>query len=78
MKNKLSRLNSGILLTIIFIIQISTGRAQSKVNIEELLSKMTLEEKIGQMAQINITMIMTDSVFRTYDSVTVFKLDTNN
>jgi beta-glucosidase len=77
MKNKLSRLNSGLLLTIIFIIQISVGRAQSKVNIEELLSSMTLEEKIGQMAQINITMIMTDSVFKTYDSVTVFKLDTN-
>jgi beta-glucosidase len=45
--------------------------------VEDLLAKMTLEEKIGQMTQINITMIMTDSVKAHYDSVTALKLDTN-
>jgi beta-glucosidase len=45
--------------------------------VEQLLARMTLEEKIGQMSQINITMIMTDSVFKHYDSVTAFQLDTN-
>jgi beta-glucosidase len=45
--------------------------------IEVLLSRMTLEEKIGQMTQINITQIMTDSIVRNYDSVTTFVLDTN-
>ncbi len=45
--------------------------------VEELLSVMTLEEKIGQMAQINITLLMTDSIFTHYDSVTFFELDTN-
>lgn len=44
--------------------------------IEQLLSQMSLEEKIGQMAQINITMIMSDSIKQHYDSVTVFQLDT--
>jgi beta-glucosidase len=44
--------------------------------VEALLGKMTLEEKIGQMAQINITMLMTDSLFKRYDSVTAFHLDT--
>lgn len=45
--------------------------------VSRLLSSMTLEEKIGQMAQINITLLMTDSIFAHYDSVTFFELDTN-
>lgn len=44
--------------------------------VEHVLSQMTLEEKIGQMTQINITMLMTDSVLKHYDSVMTFKLDT--
>lgn len=47
-----------------------------EVKVTQLLSQMTLEEKIGQMTQINITQIMTDSIQRNYDSVTVFQLDT--
>jgi beta-glucosidase len=45
--------------------------------IDKLMSEMSLEEKIGQMAQLNITMLMTDSIQANYDSVTVFELDTN-
>jgi beta-glucosidase len=45
--------------------------------IEELISGMSLEEKIGQMTQINITQIMSDSIVKNYDSVTTFVLDTN-
>ncbi|MBX9853000.1 MAG: glycoside hydrolase family 3 C-terminal domain-containing protein [Cytophagaceae bacterium] len=44
---------------------------------EELLSRMTLEEKVGQMTQINITEILIDSIVKNYDSVTTFVLDTN-
>ncbi|HTF81643.1 MAG TPA: glycoside hydrolase family 3 protein, partial [Cytophagales bacterium] len=56
--------------------------AQSKTKmgsipkVEKLISQMTLEEKIGQMTQINITMLMTDSVLNRYDSVMAFRLDT--
>ncbi|MFL5727883.1 MAG: beta-glucosidase family protein [Cytophagaceae bacterium] len=45
--------------------------------VEDLLLKMSLEEKIGQMTQINITMLMTDSLKAHYDSVQAFRLDTN-
>lgn len=50
------------------------NRGSAKV--EQLLAKMSLEEKIGQMTQLNITTIMTDSVMKHYDSVMSFKLDT--
>jgi beta-glucosidase len=49
----------------------------SEKKADSLLSLMTLEEKIGQMAQMNITTIMSDSLLQYYDSVTVFDLDTN-
>lgn len=45
--------------------------------VEALLSKMTLEEKIGQMTQINITQIVTDSLAAAYDSATTLLIDTN-
>ncbi|MFN3403959.1 MAG: beta-glucosidase [Cytophagaceae bacterium] len=45
--------------------------------VDSLLSLMTLEEKIGQMTQINITKIMTDSLEENYSKVTAFDLDTN-
>lgn len=47
------------------------------LKIEHILSQMSLEEKIGQMTQINISMIMSDSIQAHYDSVTAFVLDTN-
>lgn len=54
----------------------SKKKSQSSVKVEQLLDKMSLEEKIGQMTQLNITTIQTDSVLRRYDSVMSFKLDT--
>lgn len=47
------------------------------LQLEKLLSEMSLDEKIGQMAQLNITMLMSDSIQAHYDSVTTFELDTN-
>lgn len=55
--------------------QDSSSEKNDKV--EELIQSMSLEEKIGQMAQLNITMIMSDSIQAHYDSVTFFELDTN-
>lgn len=65
------------LLTLFTSCKNGTKQSVSIDPVEQLLSKMTLEEKIGQMAQINITMLMSDSIFKAYDSVTVFELDTN-
>lgn len=48
----------------------------NKEKAEKLVSQMTLEEKIGQMAQLNITTIMTDSLQKHYDSVRTYHLDT--
>jgi beta-glucosidase len=63
-------------IPIIFIFSFKSGPDPLDKRVEELLSRMTLEEKIGQMTQINITMIMSDSVREHYDSVTAFQLDT--
>lgn len=53
----------------------NTGKYEEQI--DDLLNSMSLEEKIGQMAQLNITMIMSDSIQAHYDSVTFFELDTN-
>ncbi|WMJ73810.1 glycoside hydrolase family 3 N-terminal domain-containing protein [Cytophagaceae bacterium ABcell3] len=69
--------------TLFFLIVLSTGllvscsSEQNNDPVENLLSQMTLEEKIGQMTQLNITTIMSDSIQEHYDSVTTFVLDTN-
>jgi len=47
------------------------------LQLDKMLSEMSLDEKIGQMAQLNITMLMSDSIQAHYDSVTFFELDTN-
>ena len=44
--------------------------------VESLLKSLSLEEKIGQMAQINITKILDDATLKHYDSVTVIQMDT--
>jgi beta-glucosidase len=80
MKNSLVR--SGALCFLSLFIFSSFGNSKKETilrdpRVEELLSRMTLEEKIGQMTQINITQIMSDSIVRNYDSVTTFVLDTN-
>src|SRR4051812_44172870 len=64
-------------ISLTFILSFKPGLDPLDKRVEGLLTKMTLEEKIGQMTQINITMIMSDSVKAHYDSVTAFQLDTN-
>lgn len=54
----------------------SKNKNKGSAKVEQLLAKMSLEEKIGQMTQLNITTIQTDSVLKNYDSVMSFKLDT--
>ncbi|MCB0680838.1 MAG: hypothetical protein KDC32_07870, partial [Saprospiraceae bacterium] len=44
--------------------------------IDRLLSRMTLEEKIGQMTQLNITTIVQDSILEDYANVTHYVIDT--
>ena len=44
--------------------------------VEEILKQMTLEEKIGQMTQLNITTIVQDSILADYGNVKKFVLDT--
>jgi beta-glucosidase len=64
-------------ISLVFIFSFKSGLDPLDKRVEDLLLKMTLEEKIGQMTQINITMIMSDNVKAHYDSVTNFQLDTN-
>jgi beta-glucosidase len=64
-------------ISLIFLFSFQPGTDPLDKRVEDLLVKMTLEEKIGQMTQINITMVMSDSVKAHYDSVTAFQLDTN-
>jgi beta-glucosidase len=71
-------LKSGLIfLSVFFLFSFTQGTDPLDKRVEDLLVRMTLEEKIGQMTQINITMIMTDSLQAHYDSVTAFQLDTN-
>ena len=44
--------------------------------VETILSNMTLDEKIGQMTQLNITTIIQDSILVDYRNVKHFVLDT--
>ena len=60
-----------------FNLPASTEKDTRDPRVEELLSKMTLEEKIGQMTQINITKIISDSLAAAYDSATTLIIDTN-
>ncbi|MBR9922893.1 MAG: beta-glucosidase [Bacteroidetes bacterium] len=45
--------------------------------IEALLASMTLEEKIGQMTQLNITTLVQDSILEDYGNVSHYVLDTS-
>lgn len=56
---------------------VSSEKKNTDPRVEELLAKMSLEEKIGQMTQINITKIITDSLAAAYDSATTLAIDTN-
>lgn len=69
-----------LLLLLPFLLLLACGKKnpeESDPRVEALLSKMTLEEKIGQMTQINITKILIDSLLTHYDSVTTLVLDTS-
>lgn len=46
------------------------------LKIENILSRMSLEEKIGQMTQLNITTILQDSILTDYANVKHFVIDT--
>ncbi|MFN6943517.1 MAG: glycoside hydrolase family 3 protein, partial [Cytophagaceae bacterium] len=74
-------MKSSRVLAVLFIstasFMLSCSEKKETDPVEDILSKMTLEEKIGQMTQINISCIMTDSVEANYDSVRAFVLDTN-
>ncbi|MEM7103475.1 MAG: glycoside hydrolase family 3 N-terminal domain-containing protein [Bacteroidota bacterium] len=51
-------------------------QSERDVFVSELISNMTLAEKIGQMSQINITEIIQDSIVEDYANVTHYVIDT--
>jgi beta-glucosidase len=57
---------------------LNSARANEDIDkkIDALLVKMTLEQKIGQMTQLNITTIIQDSILKDYSNVKKFVLDT--
>ncbi len=63
------RSNKNVLLRIPFFflivfISISNLSAQSEIDIESLLSKMTIEEKVGQMTQLNLDVVCEGEIFK--------------
>jgi len=75
MMNKSRR---GSVLVIIALLYLSSPISVQTQDspIDSLLEQMTLEEKIGQMTQIAINKILTDSIAENYGSATKFELDT--
>lgn len=53
----------GTCLSVLFITLASIAHAQSKVDIDALISKMTIEEKVGQMTQLNLDVICEGGIY---------------
>ena len=62
----------------LFLLFNSVVIAQNDIDqkVETILSKMTLDQKVGQMTQLNITTIVQDSILADYGNVKKFVLDT--
>ncbi len=64
-----------ILLLLLTSFQLlSAENTESKI--DKFLTEMTLEQKIGQMTQLNITTLVKDRIARNYGEVTDYELDT--
>jgi len=73
---KASAIYSIIILSLIMSVMLSCGKTQNKdeIRVSEILNSMTLEEKVGQMAQITLDVIgKGDSVYTSYEP---FEIDT--
>ena len=60
-KNILLKIGSLFLIAFTFFSNLS---AQSEVDIESLLSKMTIEEKVGQMTQLNLDVVCEGDIYK--------------
>ena len=60
-KNILLKIGSLFLIAFTFFSNLS---AQSAVDIESLLSKMTIEEKVGQMTQLNLDVVCEGDIYK--------------
>ena len=63
-----------VLTTAFQCLAFAGGNMDQKVNV--LLSKMSLEEKVGQMTQLNITTIIQDTISDNYSHVKNYVMDT--
>ncbi|MCB0704080.1 MAG: glycoside hydrolase family 3 C-terminal domain-containing protein [Saprospiraceae bacterium] len=67
-----------LLLSIILFLSCNQEKPSNEheQQIESLIRQMSLEEKIGQMTQLNITTIVQDSILEDYGNVSHYVLDT--
>ena len=64
-----------VTLLLLSTLLVAAENADSKI--DSILAEMTLDQKIGQMTQLNITTLVQDDIARNYGEVTNYVLDTN-